>query len=53
MPKPILDAKIRQGIMDKLPGYTSQLQINDDSLTKKVKQLIDPILTILWEGPSL
>ncbi|HEV7642526.1 MAG TPA: M48 family metalloprotease [Pyrinomonadaceae bacterium] len=46
MPKPVLDSKVRQGIIDNLPPYVAKLKIENDSLTKKVKQLMDPILSL-------
>ena len=46
MPKPVLDTKIREGIIDQLPPYVAKLRIDNDSLIRKVKQLIAPVLSV-------
>jgi hypothetical protein len=46
MPKPILDAKLRQEILDKLPNYVGSLRLNNDSLLRKVKQLASLVLSL-------
>jgi predicted Zn-dependent protease len=46
MPRPVLDPTIREGIIDHLPPYVAKLQIDNDSLIRKVKQLIAPVLSV-------
>lgn len=44
MPKPVLDEKIRKGILDNLPPVVLKLKIENAELTEKVKKLFEPIL---------
>jgi hypothetical protein len=46
MPAPVVDPKLRQGILDNLPAYVGKLRLNNDSLIQKIKQLIAPVLSL-------
>lgn len=44
MPKPILEEKIRKGVLENLPQAVLKLKIENAELTEKTKKLFEPIL---------
>lgn len=46
MPEPVIDAKLRQGIIDSLPAFVSKLRVNDRALEMSLRKVLNPVLAL-------